>query len=285
MRAYIIYNRFEADRNRWFADRFISIAKEYDTELILLYEEELIPCFKESAPVFTYEGRTLERPAFVINRTQNHIIAAHFERAGVRVFNSSRVCRICNNKMLTFELASSLGLPFMDTEYHANARDNISLPAVLKPLDGKGGADVIPVYSRKELLRALPRFEGRAFLSQKIAGTPGRDMRLYALGGKIIAAFLRYSENGDLRSNFGIHGNAKLISSPGAFALEAAEKIISALSPDFVGIDFIFDGDRIVFNEVEDCVGSRMIYANTDIDIAREYFVHITDELCRERQK
>ena len=37
------------------------------------------------------------------------------------------------------------------------------------------------------------------------------------------------------------------------------------------GIDFIFDRGQPVFNEIEDAVGTRMLYAYTDIDAAAVY--------------
>jgi glutathione synthase/RimK-type ligase-like ATP-grasp enzyme len=38
-----------------------------------------------------------------------------------------------------------------------------------------------------------------------------------------------------------------------------------------VGIDFIYHQGRLVFNEAEDAVGTRMLYMHTARDIADEY--------------
>jgi len=274
MKAYLIYERFEAARNAWFANRFIELGKERGVDLRLLVREELTLSFEGSLSCFIYEGERLDKPGFVINRTQDHILAKHFENAGIPVFNNSEVCSIANNKMLTFELASKLGLPFMETRYHTGNDADLCFPSVIKPVDGKGGKNVMLIKDGEALKAALPLFEGKPFLSQKVAKTPGRDLRLYVLGGRVIASFMRLSSNDDLRSNFGIHGRA-VPAVPEKPQLEAAKKIVGALKPDFVGIDFIFDGERTVFNEVEDCVGSRMVYAYTDIDVAKEYLDHI----------
>lgn len=37
-------------------------------------------------------------------------------------------------------------------------------------------------------------------------------------------------------------------------------KIASLLKFDYIGIDFVFNGGKIVFNEIEDSVGARMVY-------------------------
>mgnify|MGYP000090003010 CR=1 FL=1 len=48
-------------------------------------------------------------------------------------------------------------------------------------------------------------------------------------------------------------------------------KIISI----YIGIDFLFDGGHLIFNEIEDTVGARMVYDKTDIDIIKLYCDYI----------
>ena len=38
-----------------------------------------------------------------------------------------------------------------------------------------------------------------------------------------------------------------------------------------VGIDFVFHRGKMVFNEIEDVVGARMLYSKTDINIVSLY--------------
>lgn len=277
MLIYLIYTDFEAKRNVWFVDRLIKCGEALGAKVELLIRESLTPLFIGGRPALLCGGEEKPLPDAVINRTQDHVLAKHFETAGTRVFNSSEVCRVCNDKMLTFELAASLGIPFIDTEYHNDGHEPGTFPAVIKPLDGKGGKNVMLVNSKAEFDAALPFFQGVPFLSQKVASDTGTDLRLYFLGGRMIASFLRYSD-GDFRSNYGINGNAR-VQLPDDFELDAAHKLVDALKPDFVGIDFIFDKGKPLFNEVEDCVGSRMIYANTDIDVAEEYIKHILESI------
>ena len=49
--------------------------------------------------------------------------------------------------------------------------------------------------------------------------------------------------------------------------------------PDFVGIDFLADKE-LIFNEVEDVVGTRMLYETTDKDAARLYSEYIRRVMC-----
>ena len=93
----------------------------------------------------------------------------------------------------------------------------------------------------------------------------GKDLRVWVIGGKIICSVLRVSKT-DFRSNYCLGGEAV------PYALSQSEtelikKIISLVKGDYYGIDFVFNNGKIVFNELEDTVGARMVYAKTDIDI------------------
>ena len=48
---------------------------------------------------------------------------------------------------------------------------------------------------------------------------------------------------------------------------------------DYAGIDLIYDNGKPVLNEIEDVVGSRMLYNHTDIDTAKLYIKYIKDTL------
>ena len=56
-------------------------------------------------------------------------------------------------------------------------------------------------------------------------------------------------------------------------------RIVEEFDFGLVGIDFIYDEGRPVFNEIEDVVGARMLYSLTDIDIADRYLEFILERL------
>ena len=143
------------------------------------------------------------------------------------------------------------------------------VPAVKKKIDGHGGIDVYM------LDKAEPFEDG--YVYQKPCDTLGRDVRVWLIGEKIIASILRSSDT-DFRSNFCLGGKASeytLIDDDRALVY----KIADLLDYDYIGIDFIFNNGRLVFNEIEDTVGARMIYSLTDIDIISLYCDYIKEEL------
>jgi glutathione synthase/RimK-type ligase-like ATP-grasp enzyme len=59
--------------------------------------------------------------------------------------------------------------------------------------------------------------------------------------------------------------------------------MVEAIAQQFhfglVGVDFIFHKGELVFNEIEDAVGTRMLYMHTDMDIVRDYLDFILGAL------
>ena len=53
------------------------------------------------------------------------------------------------------------------------------------------------------------------------------------------------------------------------------EKVLSHMNFDFAGIDLIYHNGHPVLNEIEDVVGSRMLYNYTDINAGKEYIRYI----------
>jgi ribosomal protein S6--L-glutamate ligase/gamma-F420-2:alpha-L-glutamate ligase len=150
------------------------------------------------------------------------------------------------------------GIEIMPTRY-------TGAPAVKKAVGGHGGSEVYM------LEKAEPFEEG--YVYQKPCDTPGRDLRVWLIGGEIIASVLRVSDT-DFRSNYCLGGSAEI------YELSEEEKalvqrIASLVQYDYIGIDFIFNGGHIVFNEIEDTVGARMLYDKTGIDILEIYCDYI----------
>ena len=101
-------------------------------------------------------------------------------------------------------------------------------------------------------------------------------MRVYMLGGEAIAAVRRTSKT-DFRSNFKLGGKVASVDIP-PDAAEMARRLYDRLKFDFAGVDFIRDGGRWIFNEIEDVVGTRMLYATTALDAAKLLMRHAARE-------
>lgn len=272
MTGWIIYDRAGYERNKWFAQRMCEA-----TGGSLIITEDLE--FGINGGVYyRYKGRELSSPDFAVQRCIFPFLSQVLEGGGARVFNNSRVCDVCNDKRKTHLLADSLGIPSLKTAFGSKSFFNApDFPFVLKGAEGHGGSEVFFVKNEAELKEGLDKIHSDGFLFQKPASQMGVDKRAYVLGGKIIACVERRAREG-FKSNFSLGGEAALK----AVTLKEEKivsKIVSALNPDFVGVDFVYEAGEPYLNEVEDIVGARMLYALTDLDAAALYGDYIIRSL------
>ena len=238
MKIILVYSPDEARRNSYVVSRF-----ENELGAVLV-----APDYRGDADV-------------VINRSNNYVIAKHYESKGVRVFNGAKFTRLANDKQLCYDFMQEHGVEIMPTRYSTP-------PFVKKPRDSHGGNGVVMCSDSAEY--------DEGFVCQKPASDLGRDVRVWVLGGKIVASILRVSTT-DFRSNYCLGGSAQMYSLS-ADEQGRVQKIIDLVTPlgaEYYGVDFVFDNGRAIFNELEDAVGARMIYDLTDTDIIEMYIQYI----------
>jgi RimK family alpha-L-glutamate ligase len=261
MNGWLIYDEAGAKRNEWFIGECIRAAADEGLHLTLKLAGEI--SFEE------------ELPNFALVRTIAPILSVSLESAGVRVYNHAIVSTVANNKWLTYRLGNALGLPVLPTQQLSAAKEDapFGYPAVVKSVDGHGGAEVYRFFSKEEYAAFSSANACERFIVQPCSDEVGKDLRAYVLDGKILACVLRTSDS-DFRSNFSLGGNVQLVPAPAE--IQKMVQILHAnLRLDFVGVDFIRDGGAWVLNEIEDSVGCRMLYKTSGIDVAKEYLRHV----------
>lgn len=248
MNGWLIYDRAGAKRNEWFIARLLEQANSAGLRLTLKITDE-----------YLFAG---ELPDFAIVRTIAPTLSRRLQDMGVRVYNNAETSEIANDKYKTYQLCKELSLPVLET---TNGAD-LGYPCILKSVDGHGGAEVFWLENQTQKAAAVATLNGRAYILQKPCPIKGKDVRVYAVGNKCVAAVCRTSKN-DFRSNFSLGGNVELVQ-----ADEMQKNIVQTLHDrlgfDFVGVDFLPDGaGGWVVNEIEDCAGARMLYQTSDVDI------------------
>ena len=296
--GWVIYDMQQYDRNRWFADRLLTCGKRI-AKMELVITQQLWYGHENGQIVFKYRGRIVTPPDFAIVRTISPLLSFCLEKAGTRVYNRAEVSWICNDKRLTYAVLSCTGIPVMKTRFcdgfsepdfdgaaecfsppsdFAEAdqlyTDLPEYPAVIKSASGHGGKEVFLAENQSELAACRYRLGDKPYVLQELCRPWGRDLRVYILGGKVLASILRVSDS--FRSNFSLGGQAQLYSL-NEQEMALVKKIIGVFpaQTDFIGIDFLVSEDGLVFNEIEDVVGTRMLYACTDLDAAEELIHYI----------
>ena len=260
MNVWVLYNSARFAVNRWFADRLVSAlsARGTDARLVVADTADDLPC---------------DLPDIAVNRSADAGIAARLEERGVRLWNNAEITRICNDKYLTYRELEEAGIRSMPNRLvTAEELDAVSgpFPAVLKSRGGHGGTEVFWIHDQYELKEAFSTIGQPTALLQEPASDLGKDLRVYVLGSEILIAMLRRSETG-FRSNFCLGGTAERCDPIPPEVTRQVRRITDRFGFGLAGIDFIFDRGQPVFNEIEDAVGTRMLYAHTDIDAAAVY--------------
>ncbi len=268
MRGILVYDKVGAKRNEWFINSLIENfnKKKVDLRLVVVDNDG-----------FEFD----ENIDFAIVRTIAPRINERLENAGVRVMNNYKTSLIANDKWETYLLAKRLNIRVMPTYRCVEEIDEKAFPYVVKSRAGHGGSEVFWAENMSELIAVKERLDKDKipFIIQSPSTTLGKDMRVYVMGGKIIEGILRSNPN-SFKSNFSLGGTAT------KFAvcekqIEVVNKLCDYLKCDYVGVDFIIDNGEWILNEIEDVVGSRMLYETTDFDVAKEYANYIVSVLKR----
>lgn len=264
MKGWLVYDGAGAKRNAWFIEKL---------------QQEFSLLGHQLSLRIAGDGMPFDRPNFVIVRTIDPKINAFFEEKGIPVFNNARTASIACDKWQTYLFCKEHDLPVMETKLMDGSQP-FDFPFVLKSRDGHGGSEVYLVREEKEWEEKKKTLEWSRFIAQPLCDETGKDMRVYLLGGDVLAAMLRTSST-DFRSNFSLGGRAEKCR-PTNKQLQILKTVKQALAPDFCGVDFIRQKGEWVLNEIEDAVGTRMLYKHTDIDAARAYARHISYQLSRD---
>ena len=233
-------------------------------------------------PYLRLNGQTA-RPDAVLSRMRLDWVSEHLEGMGIPVFNNSKVCRICNDKRRTHQFLR--GLPMAHTRFLPETcpvLDTPAFPAVLKPACGHGGEGIRLINEEAAWAEAVAGLSGTPALCQSVAGRPGRDLRVYVLFGEILAGVLRTANEG-IVSNFKKGGRVELHTlsqQERELAQSVIDRFEAAGAPlCMAGVDLLYNENGPIIGEVEDVVGSRMLYQTSDIDLVEMYLRGIAERI------
>ena len=270
VKGILVYTSADAEYNEWFIDHIIEEGRKCNLDIRLVLSD------KEEVPDNDID--------FAIVRNRDSKLCKRLEDSNIRCFNSSYVVNIGNDKWEMYKDFNSAGIPVMYTQ-----KTKLPYPFVMKPVNGHGGENVYLIKNADEyesVISNIPDDRQGDLIYQVIATEKGRDIRVYVVGGIILTAMERIAVDTekDFRSNYSLNGNAKEHALTDE-ELKLAAKVADHIKADFVGIDLIYNNGRPVVNEIEDAVGTRMLYSLTDIDPVREFVAHIADIICSQNNK
>ena len=282
LKGWLIYRQKDAKQNASYIQWFIDESNKQNIDLKLIDRERLSIGMINNQKVITYEQQHINLPDFVVIRTVEPFLNTFFEACHIPTFNPSVVAHLSHHKYLAYDYMNRLNIPMVDTIFikkeDLSDRLPFPLPFVIKDAHGRSGKHVYLISQHqqwKELLTKLPQGD---FIIQSAQVKLGQDLRVFVIGKEIIAAVLRKNRS-DFRANFKLGGTAEVYEL-NSQERSMIEKIINQFDFGLVGIDFLIHEDgQLLFNEIEDVVGSRILSATTSINLLEKYVTHIHHKL------
>lgn len=281
MNGWLIYKETDSIRNRSYIDWFIDEAKKQSINVTLLLREDISIGIHNDKQIIYVKGKEVWAD-FAVVRTMDPLLNKQLEQMDIKVFNNAIVSETFNHKSHGYLAIQQLGIPVPETYFFPGKITPASLPLdfpfVAKAANGKGGNQVKMLYNQKEW-EAYRQSSTEDFVLQSPQNIQaGKDLRVFVIGTKIIAAVLRLNEN-DFRANYSLGGTASLYNL-NKLEKKTIQKIIDAYDFGLVGIDFMFtDNGELIFNEIEDAVGSRTLSMLSNINILETYISYIKEKM------
>lgn len=267
-------------------------AAKVDIHLSVVFNNEIVIGVVEEE-LFLKDIEVNDYPDFVLFLDKDMRLAVQLEALGIRLFNNAKVIEICDDKAKTFQYLAGKGirmpktimapLMFYSVEvqetYLLQVEKILGYPMVVKECFGSFGEQVYLVRDREALVMRHKELMTVPHLYQHyIAYSRGKDVRIYVVGGEIVATMLRTSQN-DFRANVSNGGVGTAYEPPQAFK-EMALQVSEALGADFLGIDLLFEDEETpLLCEVNSNAHIKGIQACTGVNIAEKILDYIKIEL------
>ncbi|MBR2406638.1 MAG: RimK family alpha-L-glutamate ligase [Clostridia bacterium] len=284
MAGYVIYNGFWNAVPPDPAARMVIAAAAHGVTLSV-YPNTAFVMAMEPLSVTAPSGVVLSKADFVLFWDKDTRLAKALESVGVRVYNPAHAIEICDDKSETHRILAMAGIPQPETllapmtyrEINAEVESflevgakRLGFPLVVKECYGSFGDQVSLAHSMEELRKLAYAMESRPFMLQRfVSESAGEDVRLYVVGGRLVAAMRRRSDGKDFRANLRQGGSAvPYTPTPEEEAL--ALRCCRELGLCFGGVDLLHTNQGAMVCEVNSNAHLAGIIACTGVDVADE---------------
>lgn len=292
MAGYVIYNGFWNTVPPDPAVRMVTAAAAHGVELIVLPNVSFV---MSVAPlcVTDADGRQLSDEDFVLFWDKDTRLAKALESVGVRVYNPAHAIEICDDKSETHRILAAAGIPQPETllapmtytevtpavdAFLMAGAQRLGFPLVVKECYGSFGDQVSLANSMEELRERAYGMESRPFMLQRfMSEAAGEDVRLYVVGGRVVASMCRSSNGKDFRANLRQGGSATPYT-PTAEEEAVALRCFRELGLCFGGIDLLHTDSGVMVCEVNSNAHLAGIIACTGVDVADEIVTWVLEQ-------
>jgi ribosomal protein S6--L-glutamate ligase len=231
-----------------------------------------------------FQGEFIGRPDAVIPRIGSSVtsygaaVVRQFELMGVYTVVSTEALLRSRDKRTALQYLAANQLPVPDSVFTAmpeNVNNALHVlgeeyPVVIKMLNSTQGQGVILGESQsaaQSVAEAFIRLKEELLLQRFIGESKGKDVRVFIVGGKVVATMERSAQNGEFRSNLhrgALSHKVKITSEEEEISLRAAQ----LMGLEVAGVDILRSNTGPLILEVNASPGLEGIEGTTGIDIA-----------------
>jgi [lysine-biosynthesis-protein LysW]---L-2-aminoadipate ligase len=243
---------------------------------------------------FDLQQRNFPEVDLVLDRSLVHSRAEYTLRLlqhwGIPTVNSFETTMLCDNKFHTSMAFVEHGVPSLRTliaytpESALAAIEVLGYPVVLKPNTGSWGRLLAKVNNRAaaeavlEHKAVLGSFHHSIFYIQEYIEKPGRDIRAFIVGDRVVAASYRNAEHWITNTARGATStHAPVTPEMEALALRAAR----AVSGEIMGVDLVETAEGLKVIEINVGAEFHGLRETTDTDIAAEIVDYLVQKAAR----
>ncbi len=269
----------------------------------ILCETDLHLRFGKKTKIYHHDNPIPKFDAVLVRPIFNHDPSIHsalirqFELNDHLVINDYLGVHRAKNKIRTLQLLAHHGLPMPKTallfgdENLANAIKDFTFPVVVKSAYGTGGSGIFICESKRSLqpvveyvLKNNNTSNHPIKIQEYIKEAKGKDLRLFVVGKKVIAAMERKAKKGEFRANFHKGGSVKSIKTTkkeNKLAIDAT----TYMGLNIAGVDILRSKQGPLILEVNSAPGLEGITKASGTDVAGEIVSYIERRVRARRKK
>jgi len=266
--------------------RIIEAGEMRGHEMTFLNIKECYMKLDATKPEIHYRGgKILDNFDAIIPRIRPSItfygcaLTRQFEALKVYCLNSSTAITQSRDKLYSLQLLLNHGVDIPTTGFANSPLDTDDLikmvggsPLIVKLLEGTQGKGVVLAETKKaaeSVINAFKSLNANILVQEFIKEANGKDLRLFVIDGKVVAAIQREAVAGEFRANIHLGGTASIVK-PTADEKRIAIKAAKAMDLKVAGVDIIRSSKGPLLLEVNSSPGLEGIEGATNKDIAGE---------------
>jgi len=266
--------------------RIIEAGEMRGHEMHFLNIKECYMKLDATKPEIHYRGgRVLDNFDAIIPRIRPSItfygcaLTRQFEALKVYCLNSASAITQSRDKLYSLQLLLNHGVEIPTTGFANSPLDTDDLikmvggsPLIVKLLEGTQGKGVVLAETKKaaeSVINAFKSLNANILVQEFIKEANGKDLRLFVVDGKVVAAMQREALPGEFRANIHLGGSASVIKATPE-EKRIAIKAAKAMDLKVAGVDIIRSSKGPLLLEVNSSPGLEGIEGATHKDIAGE---------------